>query len=268
MRILVGTPCSGGQLYTQYFLSFLETYRICAEHKTEIYKRIIASIPNFDEANPEHAQAVQQNMWRNTFEIGIYTLGGESLLGRGRNHIAQVALTQGWDKLFFIDADGGWTWNDFHSIVTAPHPIAAGVVPLKTYPQFPNSFQTSLNFLPFLEDEKYFDRALRTLESTVKMAEGHKSNLVKVAFTGTAFLCIDTSVLAKMAETEKEYLYPNPATGQCETHWDFFGGGPVEEQYQSEDWQFCHKARELDYDIVIDTNVRLSHTGTHTFQAG
>ncbi len=207
-------------------------------------------------------------MWQHTFDIGIYTLGGESLLGRGRNHIAQHALTNGWDKLLFIDSDEGFSWTDFHALVSSPHPIIAGLVPLKAYPNQPHNFQTSLNFLPFLEDEKYFDRSLRTLDSTLKMAAGHGSNLIKVAFTGTGFLCIDSSVLAKLAETEETYMYPNPNTGQCEVHWNFFGSGPIEDQYQSEDWSLCHKAREAGFDIIVDTNVRATHSGNHTFRAG
>lgn len=238
------------------------------QHKQEVYKRIIAQIPGFTESNPEHVNTLRASLAKHTFDIGVYTLGGESLLGRGRNHIAQVALSRGWDKLFFIDADGGWSWNDFHALVSSPHPIIAGVVPLKTYPNAPHNFETSLNYLPFLEDEVYFNNSLRTLSSTIKMAEAHGSHQVKVAFTGTAFLCIDVSVLAKLAETTPEYIYPNPESGQPETHWDFFGGGPVEEMYQSEDWAFCHKAREADYEIVVDTNVRLQHVGTHCFRAG
>lgn len=268
MRVLVATPCGGSMLHTQYFLSFMETFQTSLTYKQEVYKKLIASIPGFDEKNPAHVAQLQHGLNLHTFDIGIYALGGESLLARGRNHCAQVALTQGWDKIFFIDSDEGWTWADFHAIVTSPHPITAGVVPLKAYHQYPHSFQTSLNYLPFLEDEKYFKDSLRTLESTIKMAEGHGSHRVKVAFTGTGYLCIDTSVFAKLAEMERGYLYPNPQTGQCESHWDFFGGGPVEDQYQSEDWSFCHKAREAGYDIVIDTNVRPSHTGPHTFKAG
>ncbi len=40
MRVLVGTPCGGGMLHTQYFLSFLETFQAATSHKNEVYKKL------------------------------------------------------------------------------------------------------------------------------------------------------------------------------------------------------------------------------------
>jgi len=266
MRVLVATPCALGMVHNQYLLSFIETYNWAMKHRQEIAQQLITQAQGRND--PEVVQAIQNTMHRHTYEIGLYTMAGESLLPRARNHCAQVCLTQGWDKLFFIDADTHWTAQDFKAVLEANLPLIGGVVPLKTYVDFPRSFKTSLNYLPFLEDEKYFDRSLRTLESTVKMAQGHANAIVKVAFTGTAFLCIDRSVLLKMAETASEYLYPSPTTGQVETHWSFFDGGPLENIYLSEDWSFVHKARELGFDCHINTNVRLGHVGNHHFVAG
>ena len=257
---------AGGQVYGQYLLSMLDTYNSVTVEKQECYRQGMMRIPNFDQNNPEHQQFMQQFMHKNSFDLGVYTLGGESLLARGRNHIAQVCLTQGWDKLMFIDADAGWTWPQLRKILSSPHPLVAGICPLKTY--VAPGFDLSLNYLPFAEDEIYFDNALRTPASTKKMAEAHKSDVVQVAFVGTAFLCIDRKVLQKMAETTPEYMYPNPHSGQPEVHWAFFDGGPISDRYFSEDWAFCEKARALGYDINIDTSVIISHTGNHTFRVG
>ncbi len=247
MKILIGTPAGGGQVTVQYLLSFLETMNHSSRENGAKMQ-----------AAREHNLPVTN---KDFLEIGLYTLSNESLLARGRNHIAQVALTGGWDKLFFIDADAGWSWQQFKSIATSSDPITAGICPLKTYP-------ISLNYLPFKADEQYFVDAQRSLEGTKKMAEGHKSPVVSVAFVGTAFLCIDISVLRKMAEHENHYQYPNPYTGFNETHWTFFNEGPISDTYFSEDWAFCHKARELGYEIKINTEVIINHTGSHTFRAG
>lgn len=249
-------------------LSVLDCYNHAILHKQHVAKEIVSRIPGFDPNNPEHRQTFDLTIAQNTIDLGLYTLNGESLLSRGRNHIAQQALTQGWDKLFFIDADEGFSWAQLVAIATSPYPIAAGLVPLKTYPKFPHTFETSLNYLPFQDDEKYFDNALRTLSSTIKMAQGHGSPWVEVAFTGTGFLCIDVSVLAKLAETAEEYIYPNPHTGNPETHWSFFDGGPINNIYMSEDWSFVEKCRNAGYKCMINTDVRVSHTGPHTFMAG
>ncbi len=267
-RIMIGTPCALGMVHNQYMLSLMETQNWAVQHKNEIARQVVAQIPGFNQSNPAHAQALQQTLQQHSFDLGVYTMSGESLLPRARNHIAQSMLTGGWDKLIFIDSDTHWTWQQFKTIVESPHPILGGVVPLKTYVDFPRSFRTSLNYLPFLSDEQYFEGSLRDLPGTIRMAQGHGSPIVKVPFTGTAFLCIHRSVFMKLAETSSEYIYPNPSTGQPETHWSIFDGGPLEGIYYSEDWQFCHKAREAGFDVNIHTDVRLGHVGNHHFVAG
>ena len=269
MRILVGTPCAMGVVHSQYLTSFLATFNGVTQHKQQVANQLVQQYPGgFNQNDKNHVAGLNQALHQHTLDVGLYTLAGESLLGRGRNHIAAQCLIGGWDKLIFIDSDGGWSYEDFKAIVNSPHPIIGGVVPLKAYVNSPHGFQTSLNYLPFLEDEVHFQNGIRDLAGTEKMVKAHGSHIVRVAFTGTAFLSISREVLMKMAETAQEYLYPDPHTGQSAVHWSFFDGGPINDTYNSEDWSFCHKARELGYDIHIDTNVRLSHTGNHTFRAG
>lgn len=226
MKVLIGTPAGGGQVTTQYLMSFISTLGLAI---------------------------------KSGIQPVLYTLSQESLLPRGRNHIAQVAMRDKYNKLFFIDADSGWFPEQFMAIVSSPFPIVAGCVPLKTYP-------IVLNYLPFKEDEKFFVNALRTPEATKKMRDAYGMAEVPVAFTGTAFLCIDTGVLEKMSETMQTYQYPNPFNGQQETHYDFFGGGPMKGTYYSEDWAFCQKARDIGYDIKVNLDVMINHTGNHVFQ--
>jgi hypothetical protein len=226
MKVLIGTPAGNGWLSTQYVMSFISTLGFAI---------------------------------KNGIQPVLYTLAQESLLPRGRNHIAQVCMREKYDKLFFIDADSGWFPEQFMHIVSSPFPIVAGCVPLKTYP-------IVLNYLPFREDEKYFINGLRTPEATRKMREGYGKAEIPVAFTGTAFLCIDVSVLHKLSEKEQTYQYPNPSNGQQETHWDFFGGGPMSGTYYSEDWAFCKKAREAGYDVRINADIMINHVGNHVFQ--
>lgn len=226
MKVLIGTPAGNGQLTTQYVMSFISTLGLAI---------------------------------KNGIQPVLYTLSQESLLPRGRNHIAQVAMKEKYQKLFFIDADTGWFPEQFMHIVMSPFPIVAGCVPLKTYP-------IVLNYLPFKEDEKYFVNALRTPEATRKMREAYGKAEVPVAFTGTAFLCIDTGVLEKLSETTETYQYPNPFSGQQETHWDFFGGGPMSGTYYSEDWAFCKKARDIGFDVRVNLDIMVNHVGTHVFQ--
>lgn len=259
MRVMVGTPCGGGVATVQYMLSMLDSFSQCQLHKQEIARQIIQQSPGFNHGNPVHLQGLQAALHKHSYELMLYTLAGESLVQRGRNHIAQQALAHGVDKLMFIDADTGWTWDQLKTILDSPHPIIAGLVPLKIYP-------ISLNYLPFAEDENHFQGAVRGLDGTRKLAESRGSNVFKVPFVGTAFMCIDTKVLIKMAETTDHYFYPNPVNGEPLSHWDFFHVGSIVDTFLSEDWSFCDKARKLGFDVHVDSSVLLNHTGNHTFR--
>lgn len=265
MKVLVGTLMQQGQVYGNFHQSIVQAFQQSLEEKFRIAQELTRAIPNFDPKNPQHQADFNFSMNAQTLDLGEYTLGGESLISRGRNHMAQVALTQHFDKIIFIDADEGFTLNDIKALAFSNYPIAAGLVPLKTYP-IPNSFETVLNFLPFLKDEPFFDDSLRTLKGAKRLARAQKSDWIEVAYTGTGFLCIDVSVFAKLAETTPEYAYPNPATGITETHWSFFDGGPMHDQYFSEDWTFCQKARDAGFKIMVNTKVLVNHQGPHMFK--
>lgn len=259
MKVLVGTPCGGGQVTSQYLLSFLDCSTKVLMHKQELLQQLVNSYPGFNDKDPQHVQNINQTLNQHAFDIQLYTLSGESLIQRGRNHMAQVALTGGFDKLLFIDADAGWTWPQMRRILESPYPLVAGLCPLKMYP-------ISLNFLPFQEDEVFFEGGIRSLEGTKKMVEHHKSSILKVPFVGTAFMCIRRDVLMKLAETCSHYLYPNPYTGQPQSHWDFFNVSSIKDTFLSEDWGFCHRAREAGFDVHIDTEVIITHTGNHVYR--
>jgi GT2 family glycosyltransferase len=260
VRVLVGTPCGGGQVTTQYLLSFLSTFQEVIKHKQATAQKIVENSPGFDPKNPEHQTQLNQAIQQNTIDVNLYTMAGESLIQRGRNHIAQVALSGGYDKLLFIDADAGFTPDQFFRIVTSPHPLISGLCPLKIYP-------ISLNYLPYDDDEEFFTEGIRSIEGTKKLAEKYKSNLVKVPFVGTAFMCISREVLMKLAESCDHYYYPNPANGESQSHWDLFKVESIEGTFLSEDWAFCHRARQAGYNVLIDTDVIITHTGNHTFRA-
>jgi hypothetical protein len=237
LKVLVATPAGGGMVTTQYLASWSATTDAVTQINTE---------------QKEKGQPP-------AFHLGLYTLQNESLLPRGRNHCAQVAIKGDWHKLFFIDADAGWTFDQFAAVCTAPFPIVAGTCPLKTYP-------ISMNYLPFQEDEHFYKDAVRSIESLRAMRKGHNSPYIKVPFVGTAFMCIDVSVFKKLSETTDPYQYPSPTTGQLETHWDFFCTKPIKKMYMSEDWGFCHLARQAGFEVHIHADVQITHTGSHTFR--
>jgi hypothetical protein len=269
-RVLIATPCGNGVLTTNFLASFVATMT-----KLEIPRNLILrDLMNCDrnlqagtlpkEFIPEAVQRRDQLASQQTYEVGLYTLAMESLLARGRSHCAQKAMVENWDKLFFIDSDEAWTPDQFIQILQSPFPITCGAVPLKTHP-------IVLNFLPFKDDqEKYWKQwnGLKTPEGMWLMSYD-KGKYIKVARAGTGFMCIDVKVLKKMAEKARHYQYPSPQTGFNETHYSLFEEGtrPGQDDYYSEDWAFCALAQECGYDIVVDTDVCVTHRGEFVFSA-
>ena len=258
LRILIGTPAGGGQVTVQYMLSLLDVFQKVMDIKKQIFIRNnlrigkqngLISEPQLNYLNQLEAQGLVD------LEIGLYTLAQESLLGRGRNHIAAVAIRQGWDKLFFIDADARFNFDMFYRLALSPHDLTAAACPVKVLP-------ISLNYLPFQDDEHYYKDRIRSVDSLLKMREGHKSNYVPVAYVGTAFMAISRKLLLLAAEDSEEYQYPNPSSGHLHTHWDMFDTKPMYKKYMSEDWSFCERARRLGFPVMLDTNVIISHVGS------
>lgn len=261
LRVLIGTPAGGGVVSLQFMLSLLDVYQNVMKIKHNIFIR--------DNLRAAKAQGVineaslgllnqleAQNLI--DLEIGLYTLSNESLLTRGRNHIAAVAIRQGWDKLFFIDADSRFDFHQFMGVAASPHDFCAGAVPLKVLP-------ISLNYLPFQDDEHYYKDSIRSMNSLLKMREGHNKQYIPVAYIGTAFMCLSRKVLLALAEDAEEYQYPNPSTGHLHTHWNIFACKPMHGKFMSEDWYACETARRLGFDVMMNAGVIISHVGTWVY---
>lgn len=236
LRVLIATPASGSMVTLQYFASFFA-----------MYDGVIKS----NQKNPQKRQ----------IDLSVYTLGHESLISRGRDHCAAIALHQKWDKLFFVDADMGWTFEQFEAIARSEKPIIAGVAPLKTLP-------IAMNYLPKQNDEFYYKDRIRSYPSLLAMRAGHGVAEINVGYVGTAFMCIDVAkVLMPLSEHAEPFRYPNPQTGVLMTHWQFFKTQPINKMCMSEDWGFLNFAREHGIEPHINADVTVTHTGSFTFDA-
>lgn len=259
--ILIGTPAAGGKvdLCHEQGLLNLQT-QIFELKKTLFIRNILRNLKESGQiTEPQSAELARlEGLNIMDVDIGLYTLTNESLLSRGRNHIAAVAIRQGWDKLFFIDSDAQFTYEQFMTVAMSPGDLVAGVCPLKVLP-------ISLNYLPFEDDEHYYKDAIRSMDSLIKMRQGHGKALIPVAFVGTAFMCLSRQLLLKCAEEAEEYQYPNPQFGQLHTHWNMFDTKPMHGKYMSEDWSLCYRARKLGFEVLINADVVISHVGNMTY---
>ncbi len=98
MHLVVGTPCYGGMMCTEYTESLLGLKEACLQHG---------------------------------IKLTTIFLGNESLIQRGRNTIAHLFLETDGDYLMFIDADQKFVPNDIAKMIKADKGIIGGAVPMK-----------------------------------------------------------------------------------------------------------------------------------------
>jgi hypothetical protein len=206
MKLLIATPCYGGQLYSSYAGSMVSTV---------------------------------QGLTRSKVQFDWFFMSNESLIPRARNKCMHYALTGGYDKLMFIDADISWTWKDLERLLVSRKNIVGGNYPLKKLP-------LKANYIPYPDQ--------------MPNQEGE----VEVEYLATGFMLINLKMVRNYCDSVKRY----PATdsrGTTVMMGDFFPSGPTATGYESEDWGFCTLMRKHDITVWLNANVTLPHTGTYTF---
>jgi len=90
----------------------------------------------------------------------------------------------------------------------------------------------------------------------------------------TGFMAIPRCVIRKMLEDPEKAMLQRCWDGKFE-YWDFFHtftlphpNRPELQEYLSEDWAFCERARRFDIPIKIDLRPVLVHYGEHGYDIG
>lgn len=228
MKLLVATPAYGGMLTSQYLQSVVATISGC-----------IGDGQSFS----------------------IYTLENESLISRARNKCAMHALTQGYDKLLFIDSDMIWNYADFKKVISSNKWIIGGTYPVKAYP-----ITLNYNTLP---DNEYFND-VKTPESFKLLGEKYSNfyKEIEVQHVPTGFMAINCDVFRKLINEERVQPYQSlvPETREVSQCYDFFPVRVRDGQLESEDWAFCSISREAGIPVYLHSEVVLGHTGFHHYK--
>ena len=174
-------------------------------------------------------------------------LVGESLVCRARNRLACDFLASDATHLLFIDSD--LIFSPEHVDRIAGHaargvPIVAGLYPKK-------------------------QRALGWVCNVLEPCpEPDEHDLQPVKYAGTGFLCIARAVFEAMMAAYPEARYdPDDGDAWDRDLWEFFPVGIREcpetgrRRLLSEDWWFCQRARDLGYEVMMDTRIVLKHVG-------
>lgn len=222
MKLLIGTPAFGGKVFTEYLTSMIGT---------------------------------QHGFHRDGIEFSVCTIDNESFINRARDRIANIAMAGDYDKLIFIDADMGWTYNDMCNLCNSDKNIVGGTYPIKDLP-------ISLNFNPLDQHFHYFENLKRTVEDFDKFKndEAVINGEIEVMHVPTGFMSINTAVLHHLHDKTETY------TLNGKTLNNFFPHSIKNGILESEDWAFCSLARENGIPVYLNTKIVLSHTGTYKYE--
>lgn len=178
--------------------------------------------------------------------FSLDTMVNESLIPRGRNNLVSKFMANPQaTHLMFIDADIRWNPESILRMLLYDAGVVCGLYPMKGIP-----IRYALNALP----------------------GGKKIGpLVEVSTAGTGFMLIKRDTIQKLMDImpEKKYKDSLNMGPQYEPHMYALFDTMIDENgyYLSEDWTFCKLVREkLNMPVWVDTEVKLDHTGTYTFQ--
>jgi len=240
VKVLIGTPCFGGQLHVGFFQSMLD---------------------------------LSNNFTRIGVPFEVMTIGNESLITRARNGIvARFIGDKTLTHLMFIDADITFSWIGILKLIVANKELSGGCYPKKVMNW--EKIKANVKRADTIESKELMARSVDYVFNPVYFEEDGKimakveNGLVKVKDIGTGFMLIQRSVFSAMMDKYPALKYKNNVAGYhkdeyIEYFYNFFAIeiDPESGVLLSEDYLFCKRWREMGSDLWIDLGINLNHTG-------
>lgn len=177
-------------------------------------------------------------------------LPGESLIDRARSRVASTFLLSSsemaGDVLLFVDADISWQTGDLSLIARRAlehNAIVGGVYAKRTFGE---------------------GSALRW--DARGMWQIGTDDLIPITYAGNGFVAIPRTIVRAVADTLpllREGFWPMFLSAIVEAE-DAENGKYHE--WLSEDYAFCHRARELGFKVYASTGPRLVHEGSYSYR--
>lgn len=186
---------------------------------------------------------------RHEISHGLLTLTNSSLITQARSRIANFFINNtDHEYLFFLDSDIGFDPEDVLKLLSHKVHIVSGAYPMKIIP------------------ERYCIDILQP--------EQRNGDLVKIGGNGMGFVIIHRQVFLNIAKqypglkyTPSDYNSDTSHTpAEMNNSYHYFAEYQTQKSFMSEDKSFFHRARQVGYDVWLDTTIRLNHTGYHIYQ--
>lgn len=228
MHIVIGTPCYGGQMCTEYTQSLLALKEACMQYG---------------------------------IKMTCIFLGNESLIQRGRNTIAHHFLQmEDATHLMFIDADQRFRANDIALMIKADKGIIGGPVPMKGIDWNRVRQGAVLNHPNLAALTGIFN--LNKLEGHDMVSPDQP---FQVEHIGTGFMLIRRDVFEALAPHTQTYTNGGASIPPDDEVRDFFRVQVEDGKLLSEDYHFCHEYRKHGGTVWAAPWCELGHFGAYCF---
>jgi len=210
----------------------------------EVKKKTIILVPVGSHIEPACDESLRQI---EKDEIKVYRKYGFSAIDQGRCVMAQQAIDEDYEHLFWIDSDIAFHPSDVYKIINrninheGEFPFVTGAYSVKGWPTLTTKFHDG------------FDQVLF----------GKNGSLYEVEYAATGFMYTHLSVYEKIKLQFN--LKPVRIWGGQYTVHPWFLPMIIGDEYVGEDFAFCHRAKKSGIDIYCDTTIRLAHIGKYSY---
>jgi hypothetical protein len=236
MNIFFATPCYGGVVTDQYFLSMFKLSQVLMQYG---------------------------------IKFRITTLRNESLITRARNILTAMFLEdKSSTHLMFIDADIEFEPDSIIRMLAMDKDVIAGAYPKKTinWDQVRRAAEQGKTDLSEYGADYAINLKVQPGTNKVRTSMG----AVEVLDASTGFFIVKRAAIEQMVEAHPELHYKNDSSidskfnPYCYALWDTMID-PEDKRYLSEDYTFCRRHQKLGGEIWVDPNTKLNHVGSFTF---
>jgi GT2 family glycosyltransferase len=237
MNIFFATPCYGGAVTDQFFLSMFRMSQVLMQYNVK---------------------------------FRITTLRNESLITRARNILTAMFLEDtSATHLMFIDADIEFEPDSIIRMLAMDKDIIAGAYPKKTinWDQVKSAAKEDKDEIATHGAEYAINLKIEPGTNRVRTSMG----AVEVLDASTGFMIVKRDVIEKMVVEHPELHYKNDSSIDpkfnkfCYALWDTIID-PTDRRYLSEDYTFCRRWQQMGGEIWVDPNTKLNHVGSYTFE--
>ncbi len=236
-NLFIATPCYGGNLTDQYFLSMFR---------------------------------LSQLLMQAGINFRITTLRNESLIPRARNILTAMFLEdKSCTHLFFVDADIEFEPESVLRMLAFDKDLIAGAYPKKTinWDGVKRAVKAGVEDISASGADYAINLKFRNLE---KRQVRFEYGAIEVLDASTGFFMVKRNVFDRMIKQYPELHYNNDSNldpkfnPYCYALFDTLID-PVDRRYLSEDYTFCRRFQQMGGEIWIDINTKLNHVGSFTY---